>query len=119
MRSPSVLYCPEACEDGMVHTAITRTDDDSDNMETLYKSALFICRRIEEFNKSTQRGQCSIVVTSTLDDVPVELYSMIRWIMAGPAEQLETRVRAAIVDQAALTLSPNLMFGFKSKRQVT
>ena len=119
MQRPSVLYCPEACEGGMVHTAITSTDDDTDNMKTLYKSAVFICRRIEEFNKSIQRGQGSIVVTSTLDDVPVELYSMIRWIMAGPAEQLQTRVRAAIVDQAALTMSQNVVFGFKSKRQVT
>lgn len=119
MQRPSVLYCPEACEGGMVHTAITSTDDDTDNMKTLYKSAVFIRRRIEEFNKSIQRGQGSIVVTSTLDDVPVELYSMIRWIMAGPAEQLQTRVRAAIVDQAALTMSQNVVFGFKSKRQVT
>ena len=119
MQRPSVLYCPEACEGGMVHTAITSTDDDTDNMKTLYKSAVFIRRRIEKFNKSIQRGQGSIVVTSTLDDVPVELYSMIRWIMAGPAEQLQTRVRAAIVDQAALTMSQNVVFGFKSKRQVT
>jgi hypothetical protein len=58
-------------------------------------------------------------VTNTLDDVPVELYSMIRWIMAGPAEQLQTRVRASIIDQAALALTQNLMLGFKSKRQMT
>lgn len=58
-------------------------------------------------------------MTSILDDVPVELYSMIRWIMAGPAEQFQTRVRASIVDQAALTLSQHLMFGFKSKRQMS
>ena len=44
---------------------------------------------------------------------------MIRWIMAGPAEKLQTEVPTTIVDRGALTLSQNLMFGFKSKRQVT
>ena len=53
-----------------------------------------------------------------LDDVPNELYSMMRWIIAGPAQQLQTEVRGDIIDQAALTLSQNVMFGFKSKRQV-
>jgi len=78
-------------------------------MKTLYKSALFIRRRTEEFNKSIQRGQGSIVVTSTL----------LRWIMAGPAEQLESRVRATIGDKAALTLSQTVLSAFKSKRQVS
>ena len=49
----------------------------------------------------------------------MELYTMIRWIMAGPADKLQTEVRTTIVDRGALTLSQNLMFGFKSKRQVT
>ena len=44
---------------------------------------------------------------------------MIRLIMAGPADKLQTEVRTTIVDRGALTLSQNLMFGFKSKRQVT
>ena len=60
----------------------------------------------------------SLVVTSSLDDVPVQLYSLIRWILAGPSENLETDVRATIVDQNAFTLSQNLMFGFKSRRQM-
>ena len=44
---------------------------------------------------------------------------MIRWIMAGPADKLQTEVRTTIVDRGTLTLSQNLMFGFKSKRQIT
>ena len=44
---------------------------------------------------------------------------MIRWIMAGHADKLQTEVRTTIADRGALTLSQNLMFGFKSKRQVT
>ena len=44
---------------------------------------------------------------------------MIRWIMAEPADKLQTEVWTTIVDRGALTLSLNLMFDFKSKRQVT
>ena len=61
----------------------------------------------------------SIVVNSTLEDVPVELYTMIRWIMAGAADKLQTEVRTTYVDRGALTLNQNLIFGFKSKRHVT
>lgn len=61
----------------------------------------------------------SIVVTSTLDDIPVELCTMNRWIKAGPAVTLETEVRTTVVDKDSLTPSQNLMFRFKSKRQVT
>ena len=39
---------------------------------------------------------------------------MIRWILAGPADKLQTEVRTVIVDRDALTL----MLGFKSKRHV-
>ena len=117
MRSPAVLYCPEACDADMVQTAI-RTADDTDSMKNLYQSARLLRQRIEQFTK-TVKTPSSIVVTSTLEDVPVELYTMIRWIMAGPADKLQTEVRTTIVDRGALTLSQNLMFGFKSKRQVT
>ena len=86
-------------------------------MKNLYQSARLLRQRNEQFTKTVKMSS-SIVVTSTLEDVPVELYTMIRWIM-GPADKLQTEVRTTIVDRGALTLSQNLMFGFKSKRQVT
>ena len=101
----------------MLQTAI-RTADDTESMKNLYQSARLLRQRIEQFTK-TVKTSSSIVVTSTLEDVPVELYTMIRWIMAGPADKLQTEVRTTIVDRGALTLSQNLMFGFKYKRQVT
>ena len=87
-------------------------------MKNLYQSARLLRQRIEQFTK-TVKTSSSIVVTSTLEDVPVELYTMIRWIMAGPADKLQPEVRTTIVDRGALTLSQNLMFCFKSKRQIT
>ena len=117
MRSPAVLYCPEACDADMLQSAI-RTADDTESMTNIYQSARLLRQRIEQFTKNVKTSS-SIVVISTLEDVPVELYTMIRWIMAGPANKLQTEVRTTIVDRGALTLSQNLMFGFKSKRQVT
>ena len=101
----------------MLQTAI-RTADDTESMKNLYQSARLLRQRIEQFTK-TVKTFSSIVVTSTLEDVLVELYTMIRWIMARPADKMQPEVRTTIADRGALTLSQNLMFGFKSKRQVT
>ena len=101
----------------MLQTAI-RTADDSESMNNLYQSARLLRQRIEQFTKTVKTSN-SIVVTSTLEDVPVELYTMIRWKIAGPADKLQTEVQTTIVDRGALTLSQNLMFGFTSNRQVT
>ncbi|KAK1906588.1 Photoreceptor cilium actin regulator [Dissostichus eleginoides] len=43
---------------------------------------------------------------------------MIHWIMVGPAEKLETEKRTRVVDRATLTVSQNIMYGFKSSAQV-
>ena len=85
----------------MVQTAI-RTADDTESMKNLYQSARLLRQRIEQFTKTSS----SIVVTSTLEDVPVELYTMIRLIMAGPADTLQTEVRTAIVDRGAKPFEP-------------
>ncbi|KAK5915517.1 hypothetical protein CesoFtcFv8_001101 [Champsocephalus esox] len=43
---------------------------------------------------------------------------MIHWIMVGPAEKLETEKRTRVDDRATLTVSQNIMYGFKSSAQV-
>ena len=85
----------------MVQTAI-RTADDTESMKNLYQSARLHRQRIEQFTNTSS----SIVVISTLEDVPVELYTMIRLIMAGPADKLQTEVRTAIVDMGAKPFEP-------------
>ena len=117
MRSPAVLYCPEACDADMLQSAI-RTAYYTESMTNLYQSARLLRQRIDQFTKTVKTSN-SIVVTGTLEDVPVELYTVIRWIMAGPTDKLQTEVRTTIVDRVALTLSQNLMFGFIYKWQVT
>lgn len=57
-------------------------------------------------------------VSSDIGNVPAELHTLIHWIMAGPVEKLQTEKRTRIVDRAALTVSQNIMYGFKSCAQV-
>ena len=97
----SRCLCPEACDADMLQTAI-RTADDTESMKNIYQSARLLRQRIEQFTM-TVKTSSSIVVTSTMEDVPVELYT-IRWIMAGPADKLQTEVRTTIVDRGPLTL---------------
>ena len=46
-RKPAVLYSPEACEEEMVHTAIT--SNDMDQMKLVYKSPQQVRGSIENF----------------------------------------------------------------------
>ena len=72
----------------------------------------------DSFTKVATKDTNAIEVTSDIHDVPAELYTAIRWIMMGPADSLETKKRTKVLDRAALTVSQNIMHGFKSNRQV-
>ena len=89
-----------------------------DHMKCVYKSAQLIRQALDDFSKA-EKSQGFIPVSSTLNNVPAELYSLIRWILVGPTEELETEVRTHRVHRDALTISQNIMFALKSKRQVT
>lgn len=115
-RKSAVLYSPEACEEGMVHTAIT--SNDMDEMKFIYKSAQQVRRSIDDFTNKDKPDN-TIPVSSNIDDVPVELYTLIRWIMVGPADELENKARTSVVERAVLTVCQNIMYGFKTNRQVT
>jgi hypothetical protein len=57
----------------------------------------------------------TIEVTNDINDVQAELYTIIHWIMIGPSDSMGTQRRTEGVDRAALTVSQNIMYGFKSK----
>ena len=83
-------------------------------MQTIYRAAQVIMKSIANFTKVVTKGTNAIEVTSDIHDVPAKLYTAIRWIMMGPADSLETKKRTKVVDRAALTVSQNIMYGFKS-----
>ncbi len=115
-RNAAVLYSPAACEADMVQSAIVTGE--VDNMKCIYKSAQQIRQAINNFSKAG-KSQGNITISSTLDDIPAELYTLTYWILVGPAQELETEVRKNRVHRDALTISQNIMYSFKSKRQVT
>ena len=116
-RKSAVLYSPDACEESMVHCATASDDDGVTQMKAIYKSAQVIRKLIADFKKE-DKPSTAIPVSSNMDDVPAELYTLIRWIMVGTVQDLENDTRTSAVDRAALTVSQNIMFGFKSNRQV-
>lgn len=46
------------------------------------------------------------------------LYTLIHWIMVGPAERLQTEKRTRVIDRATLTVSQNIMYGYESCIQI-
>ena len=88
-----------------------------DNTKMLYKTAKLIRRSIVNFTDEKKQSDM-VTVLSTAEDVPPESYSLIRCILVGPEEELQTEMRRRTVDQSALTLSQNIMSAFKTKRQV-
>lgn len=117
-RKPSVLYNPEACEEDMVHDFMIQDEaSEMDDTRTMYKAAKLIRKSIDVFTKDKQQTN-TIKVSSMREDVPTELYSLIRWILVGPEEELQTELRSRTVDRSALTISQNIMYAFKTRRQV-
>ena len=110
-RKPAVLYSPAACEKDMVHSAITSDINDMDNMKTIFRATQIIRKSIVEFNK--EKPANTIQVSSNIDDVPSELYTMIRWITVGPVDDLQHEKGNSAVDRLVLTVSQNILYGFK------
>ena len=82
---PAVLYSPEASEEEeIVHTAATSNDIDK------MKCAQQVRGNIEVFT-NRDRPDTSIPISSSIDNVPVELCTLIHWIMVGPVQDLEDK----------------------------
>ena len=118
-RKPSVLYCPEACEEEMVNSSLTNNDGNNEMKNTMmiHKAAKLVRDSIIKFDENRKETGI-IAVSSTRDDIPADLYSLIRWILVGSEEQLQTEMKNRTVDRSALTISQNIMNAFKTKRQI-
>ena len=82
-----------------------------ENAKMVYKTAKLVRSSITNFSKQKMK---TVSVSSTSDDVPADLYSLIRWILFGSEEQLQTEVRSRVVDRSALTICQNIMYAFKT-----
>ena len=78
-RRPSVIYCPEACKEDMVHMSMMQdlAASEMDNANMLYNTDKLICRSIANFTDEKKQSD-TVTVLSTAEDVSPELYSLIR-----------------------------------------
>ena len=107
------IGCPllsDACEE-------LSDDDGVTHMKVIYKSAQVIRKLILDFTNK-DKPATALRISSNMDDVPAELYTIIRSIMVGPVQDLENEKRTSNLDRNALTVSQNIMFEFKSNRRV-
>ena len=83
----------------MVHMSMLQ-DHESEiyRMKLVYKTANLLRRSIVNFTKEKKQSD-KIDVLSSAEDVSLELYSLIRWIMVGPKEELQTDTRSRTVHQ--------------------
>ena len=82
-RKPAILYCPEACEKDMVYSSLMQNVS-SDTL-TIYKSAKLVCNSITKFAQEEKETDTT-TVSSASDNIPMDLYSLIRWILVGYEE---------------------------------
>ena len=77
----------------------------------IYKTAKVVRNSITKFAVEKKKTD-TITVSSTRDDIPTDLYSLIRWILVGSEEQLQTEMRSRTVDRSALIICQNIMYAF-------
>ena len=117
-KNPSVLYCPEACEEDMVYSSLMQNvTSKMENTMMIYKTAKVVHNSITKFAVEKKKTD-TITVSSTRDDIPTDLYSLIRWILVGSEEQLQTEMRSSTVDRSALIICQNIMYVLKTRRKM-
>ena len=100
-RKPSVLYCPEACEEDMVYSSLMQNvTSEMEKTMMIYKTAKVVCNSITKFAVEKKKAD-TITVSSTRDDIPTDLYSLLRWILVVSEEQLQTEMRSRTVHRSA------------------
>lgn len=102
----------------MVYSSLMQNvTSEMENTMMIYKTAKLVRNSITKF-AGEKKETDTITVSSTRDDIPTDLYSLIRWILVGSEEQLQTEMRSRTVDRSALTICQNIMYAFKTRRQV-
>ena len=88
-----------------------------ENIMMIYKTAKVVRNSITKFAVEKKKTD-TITVSSTRDDIPTDLYSLIQLILVGSEEQLQTEMRSRTVDRSALIIVQNIMYAFEIRRQV-
>ena len=75
-RKPSLLYYPEECEEDMVYSSLMQNvTSELEMTRMIYKIVKIVCDSITKFTGEKEENN-EIIVSSTKDDIPTELYSL-------------------------------------------
>ena len=86
------------------------------DMEILFKAAQILRSAISSQKAWEFKG--SLNTEEACDHVPQPLYSFMRWLILGPASDLHTEQRASHVHKSSLALSQNVLYAYKTERQI-
>lgn len=124
-----IEFCrsPRANEPDRMYSSKTKTtaiDDFDKNARDANKDMhiVFDCAKIIRHDIATSHKQQPWKFAGSLlgqDHVPKSLETLIRWILIGPRSSLESTHREQSVELLARTISQNIMFAYKSDRQVS
>ena len=65
--------------------------------KTIYKTEKMVRESISKSAEEKEENNV-MIVSSTRDDISTELYSLIRWILVGSDEELQTEMKTRTVD---------------------
>lgn len=120
-RSTRITEPERICSSKVKDKAVAElptTDDPSKDIQTIFECAKIIRRSISSSHKNSP-WKFDGSLSGAHDVVPKCLLSMLMWIIQGPAKTLESETRATSVQSDALVIAQNIMYSFKSNRQVT
>ena len=117
-RNESDRVFTTAVRDAAMEDAMAKTTES--DIRQLFESASVLRAAITAQNKHPWEFKGELSNEDAEQHVPKALSAFIRWLVAGPAANIETdTVRSATIHRDVLTISQNIMYCFKSKRQVT
>ncbi len=114
-RNESERVFSTSVRDAVIEDAMTAEKD----INHLFQSASILRKAIQEHRgKHPWKFDGSLSASDAEENVPNALYSFLRWVLNGPTKSLKTEVRSTAVHNDVLSISQNIMYSFKSKRQV-
>ncbi|KAL5007722.1 hypothetical protein ScPMuIL_016528 [Solemya velum] len=117
-RNESDQVFSTAVRDAVMDDALLKTTESS--IQQLFSSASILRSAIADQAKQPWIFKGELNTDEADKTVPKALYAFIRWILEGPTTSIQTEtVRSTTTHRDVLAISQNIMFCYKSKRQVT
>lgn len=98
--------------------AMAKTTESS--LHQLFDIASVLRAAIAGQTKNPWKFQGELTTEDAVENIPKALYAFVRWLIEGPVTTMETHsVRSATISRDVVAISQNIMYCYKSKRQIT